>query len=105
MHLKTGRPIGSASHSRNLPTLRPTTWRAHPRSLVQLGNTIAPRADEETGANHQAMLRRHAEMVRSQIANGLIEGIDNIVQAAKVKARGYCSLRNLVAIIYLIAGT
>jgi len=38
-----------------------------------------------------------------KIANGLIEGINNIVQAAKVKARGYCSLRNLVAIIYLIA--
>jgi uncharacterized caspase-like protein len=40
----------------------------------------------------------------SQIANGLIEGINSLVQAAKAKARGYRSLRNLVAITYLIAG-
>ena len=40
----------------------------------------------------------------SKIANGLIEGINSLVQAAKAKARGYRSLRNLVAIIYLIAG-
>jgi transposase len=40
----------------------------------------------------------------SKIANGLIEGINSLVQAAKAKARGYRSLRNLVAIDYLIAG-
>ncbi|NJL72820.1 MAG: ISL3 family transposase [Candidatus Competibacteraceae bacterium] len=40
----------------------------------------------------------------SQIANGLIEGINSLVQAAKAKARGYRTNRNLCAIIYLIAG-
>jgi transposase len=40
----------------------------------------------------------------SKIANGLIEGINSLVQAAKAKARGYRSLRNLFAITYLIAG-
>ena len=40
----------------------------------------------------------------SKIANGLIEGINTLVQAANAKARGYRSLRNLMAIIYLIAG-
>jgi transposase len=40
----------------------------------------------------------------SKIANGLIEGINSLVQAAKSKARGYRSLRNLIAITYLIAG-
>jgi transposase len=40
----------------------------------------------------------------TKIANGLIEGINSLVQAAKAKARGYRSLRNLMAIIYLIAG-
>ena len=39
----------------------------------------------------------------SKIANGLIEGINSLVQAAKAKARGYRSLRNLIAITYLIA--
>jgi len=40
----------------------------------------------------------------SKIANGLIEAINGLVQAAKAKARGYRSLRNLIAITYLIAG-
>src|SRR5262249_61260299 len=32
----------------------------------------------------------------SKIANGLIEAINSLVQAAKAKARGYRSLRNLI---------
>jgi len=40
----------------------------------------------------------------SNIANGLIEGINSLVQAAKAKARGYRSTRNLKAIVYLLAG-
>ena len=40
----------------------------------------------------------------SKIANGLIEAINSLVQAAKAKARGYRSLRNLMAMVYLIAG-
>jgi transposase len=40
----------------------------------------------------------------SRIANGLIEGINSLVQAAKAKARGYRSSRNLKAMVYLLAG-
>jgi transposase len=40
----------------------------------------------------------------SKIANGLIEGINSLVQAAKAKARGYRSKRNLKAMVYLVAG-
>ncbi len=40
----------------------------------------------------------------SEIANGILEGINSLVQAAKAKARGYRSSRNLHAMIYLIAG-
>jgi transposase len=40
----------------------------------------------------------------SKIANGLIEGINSMVQAAKSKARGYRSVRNLKAMGYLLAG-
>jgi transposase len=40
----------------------------------------------------------------SKIANGLIEGINSLVQAAKAKARGYRSFRNLKAMVYLLAG-
>lgn len=41
---------------------------------------------------------------QSKIANGLMEGINSLVQAAKAKARGYRSTRTLTAMVYLIAG-
>lgn len=40
----------------------------------------------------------------SRIANGIIESINSLIQAAKAKARGYRTTRNLKAITYLIAG-
>jgi transposase len=40
----------------------------------------------------------------SHLANGLIEALKSLVQAAKAKARGYRSTRTLKAITYLIAG-
>jgi len=40
----------------------------------------------------------------SRISNGLLEGISSLVQAAKAKARGYRSLRNLITMIYLLTG-
>jgi transposase len=40
----------------------------------------------------------------SRIANGLIAGINSLVQAAKAKARGYRSVRNLETMVYPIAG-
>jgi transposase len=40
----------------------------------------------------------------SKIANGLVEGINSLVQAAKAKARGYRNVETLKAITYLIAG-
>ena len=55
-----------------------------------------------------ATMQRHRDGILawfdSHIANGLIEGINSLVQAAKAKARGYRSLRNLKAVTYLIAG-
>jgi transposase len=53
-------------------------------------------------------IRRHRDGILawfdSRIANGLIEGINSLVQAAKAKARGYRSSRTLKAMTYLIAG-
>jgi transposase len=53
-------------------------------------------------------IKRHWDGVlrwfNSNIANGLIEGINSLVQAAKAKARGYRSKRNLIAMVYLLAG-
>ena len=55
-----------------------------------------------------ATIARHRDGILawsdSHIANGLIEGINSLVQAAKAKARGYRSKRNLKAVTDLIAG-
>lgn len=40
----------------------------------------------------------------SGFSNGLLEGINSLIQAAKAKARGYRTTRNLLNIAYLIAG-
>jgi len=41
---------------------------------------------------------------KSRITNGVLEGINSLIQAAKAKARGYRSTKNLITMVYLIAG-
>lgn len=54
------------------------------------------------------MLQKHyAGVVRwfsSKLTNGLMEGINSIFQAAKRKARGYRSEKNIIAMVYVLAG-
>jgi len=40
----------------------------------------------------------------NQLSNGLLEGTNSLVQAAKRRARGYRSKTKMITIIYLIAG-
>jgi len=40
----------------------------------------------------------------SRINNGILEGINSLIQAAKAKARGYRTMKNLITMIYLIGG-
>jgi transposase len=40
----------------------------------------------------------------SLVSNGLLEGLNSLIQAAKRRARGYRSARNYKAMIYLVAG-
>lgn len=40
----------------------------------------------------------------SKISNGILEGLNSLVQAAKAKARGYRTFRNLKTIIYMLTG-
>ncbi len=53
-------------------------------------------------------IRRHRDGILawfdSRIANGLIEAINSLVQAAKARARGYRNRETLKAMTYLIAG-
>jgi transposase len=69
-------------------------WATHSRipAIIDVANTIR---------RHQPGILR---WFISGINNGIREGINSLVQAAKAKARGYRSERNLATIIYLIAG-
>jgi transposase len=53
-------------------------------------------------------IKRHWQGVlrwfTSRINNGILEGINSLVQAAKARARGYRSTRNFITMIYLLAG-
>ena len=69
-------------------------WATHSRlqPIIDAAKTIR---------RHQAGILR---WFSSKINNGILEGINSLVQAAKAKARGYRSHRNFASIIYLIAG-
>lgn len=41
---------------------------------------------------------------RARISNGILEAINSLVQAAKAKARGYRTTRNLITMVYLTSG-
>ena len=40
----------------------------------------------------------------SKVSNGILEGLNSLVQAAKAKARGYRTFKNLKTIIYMLTG-
>ena len=40
----------------------------------------------------------------SKINNGILEGINSLIQAVKARARGYRTVKNLITMIYLIGG-
>src|SRR3974390_3403286 len=55
----------------------------------------------ETLETHWAgVIRWH----HSQVSNGLLEGLNSLIQAAKRRARGYRTARNYKTMIYLVAG-
>lgn len=70
---------------------------------------------EEVDASGIEPLRRFARMLEdywlgvtrwhhSRVSNGLLEGLNSLIQAAKRRARGYRTNRNYIAMIHLVAG-
>ena len=41
---------------------------------------------------------------QSLVNNGILEGINSMIQAAKARARGYRTIKNFITMIYLISG-
>jgi transposase len=70
--------------------------------------TGAKDTDIEPLVHFAEMLEEHWPGVirwhHSQVSNGLLEGLNSLIQAAKRRARGYRSTRNYKAMIYLVAG-
>jgi transposase len=104
-HLKTGRAYGLRVAFQTMYRQPIRDW-AEQHLDSWLSWAMRSRLEPMKGAAQT--IRRHREGILawfdSQIANGLIEGINSLVQAAKAKARGYRSKRTLKAITYLIAG-
>lgn len=54
------------------------------------------------------MLQNHYDGVvrwfSSKLTNGLLKGVNSLFQAAKRKARGCCSEKNIIAMVYILAG-
>ncbi|PJI51487.1 ISL3 family transposase, partial [Methylobacterium radiotolerans] len=52
-------------------------------------------------------IKQHEEGIlrwfHSKMTNGLLEGINGLVQAAKRRARGYRNVENLIAMVYMTA--
>lgn len=67
-------------------------WATHSRlpAVVKVAKTLK---------QHQAGLLRWFD---SQINNGLLEGMNSLVQAAKARARGFRSVRKMSVVIYLL---
>lgn len=53
-------------------------------------------------------IKKHWEGVMAwyikPINNGILEGFNSLIQAAKARARGYRTTKNLITMVYLVAG-
>jgi transposase len=49
------------------------------------------------------ILAWHANHLNNHLSNGLLEGINSLIQAAKARARGYRSKTKMITIVYLTA--
>jgi hypothetical protein len=59
----------------------------------------------KTAIGYQDMqVRMKPKYIPEGLYDGVLEGINSLIQAAKARARGYRTKRNLITMIYLIAG-
>ena len=73
-------------------------WATHSRlePIKEAACTIK----NDTGYLRDGVLR----WFQSGVNNGILEGINSLIQAAKARARGYRTTQNLITMIYLIGG-
>ncbi|MCY3737486.1 MAG: ISL3 family transposase [Gemmatimonadaceae bacterium] len=70
--------------------------------------TLAERSGLAPMATVAATIRAHAagilRWLHSRISNGMLEAMNSLVQAAKVRARGYRTTENFITMAYLVCG-
>ena len=111
--------ILSELEAQNLDTIQAMQIRMNLQQLFTMGGPAARRFLDRWNAWVQvcdlAPMKRLAKTIMAKadgilrsiqtgLSNGVLEAINGNVQAAKRKAKGYRSKRNLKAIVYLIAG-
>ncbi len=105
LNLKTARALNLRMAFQDIYRQGPKAWAG---VLIDRWVSWARRCRLAPMKKVAATIRRHRSGILawfdSGVSNGLIEGINSLVQAAKAKARGYRSTRNLKAMTYLIAG-
>lgn len=104
LHLKTARAYQMRLAFQELFTLP----RSQAEPFLRKWHAWAARSRMEPMKKAAQTIKTHWDGVlrwfHSRISNGLLEGLNSLIQAAKAKARGYRSHRNLATMIYLIAG-
>jgi transposase len=106
--------------SMQLKTARAARWRddfngfydqptpAHAEAYLQRWCYGAKRSRLEPVKAFVRLVEAHWDGIlawqQSQLSNGLLEGTNSLIQAAKRRARGYRSKSKMITIIYLIAG-
>ena len=104
MNLKTAKAYQMRLNLREFWTLKPRDAMQHLLNWTTwvLTSGLAPMEDAA-----QTILRHWegiAAFTESKISNGVLEGINSLVQAARNKARGYRTVEYFICMIYLIAG-
>jgi transposase len=104
--------------SAQLATARARRWRDDFQAFYDQDPRYAPKYPRRwcSGAKRSrlqpikdfvALVEKHWEGIiawhANHLSNGLLEGINSLVQAAKARARGYRSKTKMITIIYLIA--
>jgi hypothetical protein len=74
-----------------------------PAALVLRRQTLPPATDQGLRGPGREALGGHHRLAGKPLSNGLLEGINSLVQAAKARARGYRNKNKMFTIVYLTA--
>ena len=74
------------------------------KKLVLLGNPQPDRTNQRGRLYHKCHWNGVMNWFKSRINNGILEGINSMIQAAKARARGYRTIDYMITMIYLLNG-